>query len=47
MQKMGGAGLQEFHRRSTFLMQNKCDSSPFDHQSVVMKVHFTGRAKIV
>ena len=32
--KMGGAGLQACHRRSIFLVQNECDSSPFDHQSI-------------
>ena len=30
-----------------FLMQNECDSSPFDHQSVFMKVYFMGTANIV
>ena len=32
MEKMGGAGL------------NECDYSPFDHQSILIKGHFMGRA---
>ena len=48
MKKMGGAGLQECHRRSApFLMENECDSSSFDHQSVLKKDHLMGTAKIV
>ena len=41
MEKMGGAGLQECHRRSPFLMQNESpNSSPFDDQSLLIKDHF-------
>ena len=29
-----------------FLVQNKCDSSPFDRQSILMKDHFIGTAKL-
>ena len=29
-----------------FLMQNECDSSPFDHQSIIMNDHFMGTATI-
>ena len=47
MEKMDGAGLQECHRRSPFLIQNECDSSPFEHQSILMKDDFMGTAKIV
>ena len=25
-----------------FLVQNECETSPFDHQSILMKVHFMG-----
>ena len=33
MEKMGGAGLQECHRRSPISRKkNECDMSPFDHQ---------------
>ena len=45
MEKVGGAGLHECHRR--FLSQNDCDSSPLDQQSILMKDHFMGTAKIV
>ena len=31
----------------TFLVQNMCDSSPFDHQSILMKDRFMETAKIV
>ena len=47
MEKMGGAGLQECHRRSPFLVQNECDSSPFDHQSILINDRFMETAKIV
>ena len=49
MEKMGGAGLQECHRRSPppFLMQNECNSSPFDLQPILMKDHFMGTVKII
>ena len=30
-----------------FLMQNECDSSPFDHQSILIKDLLIGTAKIV
>ena len=45
--KMGGAGLQHCQRRSLFLMQNDCDSSPFDQQSLLMKDYFMGTAEII
>ena len=37
-------GPQEIH---PYLVQNECDSSPFDHQSILMKDHFMGTVKIV
>ena len=30
-----------------FLVQNECDSSPFDHQSILTKDHFMEAVKIV
>ena len=43
------AGL--VYKRATgdppFLVQNECDSSPFDYYPILMKDHFMGRAKIV
>ena len=47
MEKMGGVGLQEYHRRSPILSKNECDRSLIDHHSILMKVHFVGRAEIV
>ena len=29
-----------------FLMQNECDSSPFDHQAILMKDHFMRKPKL-
>ena len=43
MEKMGGAGLQEGHRRSP-ISHAKC--LPFDHQSILMKDHFMGTEKL-
>ena len=31
----------------SFLMQNECDSSVFDHQSILMEDHFIYTGKIV
>ena len=30
-----------------FLVHNECDSSPFDHQSILLKDYFMGTAKII
>ena len=46
MEKMGEVGLQECHGRSHFLCKVSVDSSPFNHQSILMKDHFMGTAKI-
>ena len=44
MEKMGGAGLGGPQPEIPFLRQNECESSPFDHQSIFMKVqHFMFR----
>ena len=45
MEKMGGAGLQEISHFS-FIMSAEHGSSPFDHQSIIMKDHFKWRAKL-
>ena len=49
MEKVGEVGLQECHRRihAPFLMQNECDSSSCDHQSILITDHFIGTAIIV
>ena len=47
MKKMDGAGLQKCRRRSPISLAKCGDSSPFDHQSIIMKDHFMGTAKIV
>ena len=42
MEKMGRAGLGD----PPFLVQNEWPSSPFDHESILMNVHFLGTATI-
>ena len=32
------------HDQPPFLVQNECDSSPFDYQSILIKDHFIGTA---
>ena len=46
MEKMGVAGLQEYHRRFPIYHANKCDSLPFDHQLILMKDHFISTTKL-
>ena len=47
MEKMGGLVYKSATGDPPFLMQNECDSSPFDHQSILIKDHFMGTAKNV
>ena len=46
MGKMAGLAYKNATRDPPFLMQNDCDSSPFDHKSTLMN-HSIVTAKIV
>ena len=45
--EVGGGAYKSATGNPLFLLQNECDSSLFDHQSILMMDHFTGTAKFV
>ena len=47
MEKMEGLVYKSATGDPPFLMQNECDSSPFDHLLILMKDHFMGTVKMI
>ena len=47
MEKMGGPAYKSATGDLPFTVQNKCDSSPFNYQLILMKDHFMRTAKNV